>query len=360
MQEFKRTLNFPFGNDIPNYIDLYLKQISLYKRFFKFYRRWLFIFLKGQRRLEVFKIQAEHKNILWINISAPSIGDSLMDLSSRILIEDRKIDLLTDNKNAHIYREDLFFNNIITNKSKIIECEYDLIIIDSFSSRSIRVKAKVAPKTKFVGMFGYFNGPEVNRTLFSFYQMNNLLGKVHTEDEIKILAKKSINISKRDQEIVGNLIPKKYLSIVMGGEWSYKTYRGWEKVIRKIITDESKVIIVFVGSKNAIDISRNILKNIPEENIINLVNKLSFNQSVEVIRRSQLLFCCDGGLMHAANAVQSKNISLIARLSKDILFTNNEDSYVLHDKQDVNNIKSEQILSKYYQILKLYDNHPQV
>ena len=48
----------------------------------------------------------------------------------------------------------------------------------------IKIKSKVAPKIFFVGIYGYFNGPEVNRILFSFHQMNNLLGYAYSENEI--------------------------------------------------------------------------------------------------------------------------------------------------------------------------------
>ena len=81
------------------------------------------------------------------------------------------------------------------NSAYVDKNKYDLVIIDSYSSRSMRVKAEVAPSLNYVGMYGFFNGPEVNRTLFSFHQMNNLLGNIKEEDEILNLAKNHISIS---------------------------------------------------------------------------------------------------------------------------------------------------------------------
>lgn len=350
MLDFKRTYTLPFKNPIPNYIDIYLNKVSKYKRYTKFIKRVLYIYLKGQKDFEVFKILPEHKDILWINISAPSLGDSLMDLSSRIMLKDKNLDLYTDEKNSHIYENDFFFNNIYTVEKSFEKSQYDLIILDSYSTRSVKVKAKVAPKTQYVGMFGHFNGPEVNRTLFSFFQMNHLLGEVESEIEIDRIAKNVITISKEDQEMIKYIIPNKYLVFVLGGEWNYKTYQNWDEVISKIIDSKNDLRIVLVGSKNANEISEKILKKFPNTNFTNFVAKLSFNQTVEVIRKSQLVFCCDGGLMHATNAVNAKNISLLARLTPPMLLTKNSDLHYLFDENDVNNICSKDVLKKYHQI----------
>jgi ADP-heptose:LPS heptosyltransferase len=351
MHNFKRTYCTPFKKFVPNDIELHLKKKSLYKRYMKYLKRYLFIYLKGQKDLEVFSILPNDKNILWINISAPSLGDSLMDLSSRILFQNKKVDLFTDKKNEHIYQKDIFLNKIYTRIEDVAKNQYDLIIIDSFSTRSIRIKSKVAFNTKFVGMFGYFNGPEVNRTLFSFYQMNNLLGDFLSGDKLAVSSKISITISKGDKKIIDNIVPDSYISFALGGEWSYRTYNKWGEVVTKIISKNVGQNIVFLGSKNAIEISQTILKKFPNNNIYNFVDKLSFNQTAEVIRRSKLIFCCDGGLMHAANAVNAKSITLFARKVPNMLLTNNEDSTNLFDEIDVNNILSKEILLKYYEVI---------
>ena len=72
MHNFKRTYCTPFKKFVPNDIELHLKKKSLYKRYMKYLKRYLFIYLKGQKDLEVFSILPNDKNILWINISAPS------------------------------------------------------------------------------------------------------------------------------------------------------------------------------------------------------------------------------------------------------------------------------------------------
>ena len=112
-------------------------------------------------------------------------------------------------------------------------------------------------------MFGYYNGPEVNRVLFSFHQMNHLLGYVKNEDDINSSSKVSLFISNEDREIVQSIgLPAEYITIALGGEWKYRTYNQWNEVTEKLVANNKDINIVFIGSRNAKDISKKLLKKI--------------------------------------------------------------------------------------------------
>ena len=98
MLGFEKTYTLPFKFDIPNYAKEFLGKFIFFKPWIKFIKRYLYIHLRAQNSLEIYNILPEHKKILWINISAPSLGDSLMDLSSRTMLVGRKVDLFTDKK----------------------------------------------------------------------------------------------------------------------------------------------------------------------------------------------------------------------------------------------------------------------
>ena len=346
MLSFRKTYTLPFKFEIPNYTEEFLRQRRLVKVWIKFIKRYIFIILKKQKSLEIFNISAEHQNILWINISAPSLGDSLMDLSSRVLLKDRKVALFTNNKNSELYQDDAIFSAVFTNKKEVDK--YDLVIIDSYSTRSIKVKDQVAPLTPYVGMFGYYNGPEVNRVLFSFHQMNNLLDYRKDEIEVNKIAKTSISISTKDQKFVDQAkLPNQYIAIALGGEWSYRTYNNWDKVIGGLIRKDNNLNIVLIGSENAKDYAKIILDKFSHANVFSCVAKFTFNQTAQIIKQARILFCCDGGLMHSANAVNTTIIPLFARLSEGMQLTDCNNSFSLFDKTDVNNILFEDILQKY-------------
>jgi ADP-heptose:LPS heptosyltransferase len=347
MLDLKKTHKLPFKYDIPNYLDKFLGRRRELKASIKYLKRYLFITLIRQKKLESYSILPSHKIILWINISAPSLGDSLMDLSSRVMIKDKEIDLFTDKYNEMIYKSDVVFSSVFSETNQINSKKYDLVIIDSFSTRSIRIKAKVAKSTPFVAMFGYYNGPEVNRVLFSFHRMNSLLAYKNNESEISKIAKPSMFISKEDYEIIeGYNLPKEFISVVIGGEWSFRTFNEWDKVIEKLISLNNDLNIVLIGSDNAIKDAQLIIDKLPSEKIINYVSKFSFNQTAEIINRAQYTICCDGGLMHAANAVDQTIIVLLAKLNSDMQLTEANRSFFLFDESNVNNISVESIVKK--------------
>jgi len=304
----------------------------------------------NQVKLEKFIIEKKHKRILWINISAPSLGDSLMDLSSRVLLQDKSIDLFTSKKNAHLFYDDKVFNGVYSDISQRIDKEYDLIILDSYSTRSMKIKRKIAKNTYFVGMFGFFNGPEVNRVLFSFFQMNNLL-PINEKKDMELIqseVKNSIAFNQKDIDIIDSLsLPRKFISIVIGGEWDYRKYRKWAEVISLLIAYKPDIKIVLLGSENALKDSKKILAKFPTGNIYDFINRLSFKQSAIIISKSDRMLCCDGGLMHAGNASGVISVSLFAKLTPKMQLTDAIKSFPLFDKEDVNNIHPKEIYDKF-------------
>jgi ADP-heptose:LPS heptosyltransferase len=360
MLNYKKTYLLPFKFEIPNYSLAFIKKNSFIKVYLKFIKRYLYIFIKRQNKLEINHILASHKSILWINLSAPSIGDSLMDLSNRVLIKDRNIDLFTDKKNAHLFFNDKIFASVYTHINDFESKKYDLVLLDSYSTRTIKIKAKVAPLTPYTGMFGYYNGPEVNRVLFGFHRMNQLLGYKKSENEINLSSKAFLSISEEDSQIVRNFkLPQKYISIAIGGEWDYRTYNKWDEVINLLIDGDQNLKIVLVGSNNALRVSEELLEKISSKNLFNCVDQFSFMQTAEIINNSKVLICCDGGLMHAANSLNTPILALFARLTPAMQLTESISSFSLYDEDDVNNIEVKNILHSYSNLSNLDGNHPQ-
>ena len=347
IKSFKRTTEYRFENKVPENMEIFLKQVGLLRRFLKFTIRYCFYFFQGHKNLEVNKIEEEQKRILWINISAPSLGDALMDLSSRVILKNKELDLLTDKRNAELFQYDKHFRNVYTTESVDIKNHYDLVILDSFSTRSLKIKYQYARNVLFVGMYGFFNGCDVNRTLYSFYQMNYLLGLPYNENQINKIAKPHLDLNMENFETLNeNLLPKKFLSIALGGDWLFRTYNNWEFVIEKIFSVNSETKILILGSKNALSLAQKIQDKFGE-NVVSYVNKLSFLETSKIIGKSELLLCCDGGLMHAAHSLNIPTISLFAKVKPELRLTNKIKNISIYDSSDVNNIKPSEIFEKY-------------
>ena len=116
---------------------------------------------------------------------------------------------------------------------------------------------------------------------------------------------------------------------------------------------------MLIGSKNGMVEANSLMQKFTDEKLFSLVNALSFNQTTEVIRRSQVLICCDGGLMHAGKAVGAKIISLLARLDSKMLDTMSDNTNSLFDKKDVNNINVDEIYLKFKSNFNSFDKNLQ-
>jgi hypothetical protein len=111
------------------------------------------------------------------------------------------------------------FSRIFTQKADVAQHKYDLVILDSFSTRSINIKTQILPLNPVVGMFGYYNRSEVNRVLFSFNRMNQLLGYVNSETEVNKVARPSMAIEINNLPFVEELnLLSSYIAIALGGE----------------------------------------------------------------------------------------------------------------------------------------------
>ena len=108
------------------------------------------------------------------------------------------------------------------------------------------------------------------------------------------------------------------------------------------------------------DIAKKLVDQFSKSNTLDCVGRFSFNQTAQIIKQAQILLCCDGGLMHAANAVNTPIVPLFARLTPQMQLTDSICAFPLFDKSDVNNISPDNVLEKYRESVSFVDNHSQV
>lgn len=309
---FKSTCAWPKKYAIPHGCDAYLSENSFLKRVLKFARRYMLMLYYQQESLLQETIEKKHHKILWLNISTPSLGDSLMDVSSRVLLKDHEVTLFCAEKNRHLYEDDIIFKSVYTDYDAIENSDYDLLIIDSFSSRTLKMKHHYFPDIPFVTLYG-FNGPDLNRILFSFHRMNALLDSPKTYEEIDNIAQLSLSLSPDDEMFATNLhLPCKYITIAVGGEWAFRTYQHWDEVVDQLYLLYPDLEIVLVGSDNGKVMAEKIVEK--HHAVKNYVGKLTFKQSAALIAKSSLFICADGGLMHAAGAFLVPTVGLFAAI----------------------------------------------
>ena len=345
MLGFGRTYTTPFKEKIPASVDDFFRRVSIFKRFNRFFGRFVYaeITLRNSQKIE--QITHKHQKILWIQWVDSYLGDSLMDLSGRLLLKGRRIDLLTQKNIAKIYQNDEIFTKIFSNPNACSN-DYDLIIIGSYRQREIKVMPKYLLSIPHVSLYGYYNVDDFNRLYFSFYRFNQLLSNSYDSHYLSHVARPTLPITLKDKNLVNAFhFPDNFITIVVGGANKERIFQKWHEVIDQLIHQKISKYIVLVGLQNAKQEAKSMAGKYPN-NIINMVGKCSFNQTAEVIKKSIMLICADGGLLHSANAVGTPVIGLFYYIDPLVRLININPSYGLVDKNNINNIETHDIVSK--------------
>ena len=319
--------------------------------------KWIFKYLK--RRLfsllvfrvlglvpELNKITGEHRSILWINWAAPSLGDSLMDLSARVLLNRRELVLLTHPKNKLLFENDHYFSSVFSDHRELTlkygRSYFDLVICDSYSPRVLTKKIAAAPFVPFVGLYGYLNGFEVHRTYFAFARMMELLALNKIDDPIR----PTISLGRRSI----NQTPEVDVCVAVGGEWSFRTYNQWCDIVNWL--SENGYSVSLVGSENGIFDASKILEKQPS--VRSTVGRLSLKEVGAEIAKARVFIGADGGLWHIACAIPRPTVALFAdcqifdedgnrvtRETKDMICE------ALYDDVQVSNIQANQVVEAF-------------
>lgn len=333
----------PISRKTPLILNVKDFQNDIFKTLRRLIRRYINLFIKGQCKLEQQHILPEQKKILWIFLTMPQIGDSLMDLSARILLSDKKVDLFSQPVVCNLMKYDQYFNELISNQEDLRNRHYDLIIIDAFISKSLRIKNKYFKKIPFVSMARFFGGPEFNRTLFSFSRMHDLLNISNTIEDIEKKAKLTITLPQNLTKTIKH--NNKIITIAVGGKHPFRTYTKWDKLAIKLIEKYPDFKFIVVGTQHSTDISK---KNFQVRKVDNYVGKLSIFETAHIIKQSNLLICADSGLLHIANAVNTPVLALFAgAIVPEIRMTGFKNSKALYHSESVNRIAPEKILSAF-------------
>jgi heptosyltransferase-2 len=352
MLRFYRTYQTPFREKIPVSLVDFLHQVPFYKRAKRFFGRYLFAEIALRKSTYVETITSKHQKILWIQWVDGYLGDSLMDLSSRILLKDKQIDLLTRENVAKIYQNDTIFQQIFSDPEAIDVKKYDLMIVDSYRQRGLSMVRRYFPNLPHSTLYGYYNVNDFNRLYYSFFRFNQLLSSPYSETEIQAMSKPLLPITQQDEAVIESLdLPDKFIAIALGGANEERTYHHWLEVVDGIFQAKMTDNIVLLGLQNAEKNAMEIIQKYPNLTH-NLVGRCSFNQSAQIIKKSIMLVCCDGGLLHAANAVLTPIVALFYYIDPLVRLIEINPSIGLVGKDNINHIQPHKVVEK-IQILKM-------
>lgn len=321
------------------------------KQNFKLLRRWLVFKTSGQASLLHEHLPAPPARILWLNFLNNRIGDSIMDLSGRALLGAFEVDLLTDKSQAELFATDRYFKNVFSNPALVDPSRYDFALVDYINTESLRLKRKWFPALPFASLYGFFSGPEVNRTLFSCYRIHHLLRYPHTEVELQRFLTPQIFIED-ERSPLPTKDGRKRVALALGGLNPYRTYGKWAEMIlhlRKIWPlGKPFPQFILVGSENGRQSVESIKTALAGCEVISLVGTLSLRATARVISDTNFYVGADGGLMHCAIALKLPGVALFGNhISPDFRLPPGAKLDALEAADDVNSIAATTLAEKF-------------
>lgn len=318
---------------------------SVPKLLFENIKRRVYFIYAGHFLYYSNKITIEDNRLLWI-IYSKNIGDCLMRLSAIKLLNKNgyQVDLLAIPVITELFLPGQSFVNVFrlgVDEEYIKDILYDKVIVDGIQTRPLRVKNNVQPRTSFVTEYDFFHYArnDYNIVLFSWYRMQSLLQlKVENSPVLGLqvdLAEASKNLQHID-------LPKNYIAFVMGGRETSRIYSHWAEVIRGVHFLFPEQVFVLLGSENGLSFAKLIESEFP---VINLVAKLSLQETMSVIQTATLITCADGGLLHIANALNIPSVGLFATVRPEHRYTYNDNYVALYDEHLVSNIEAGSVIN---------------
>jgi ADP-heptose:LPS heptosyltransferase len=272
----------------------------------RYLKRRAYMLLIGQASLMRRSITPDAREILWINVTAPSLGDALMDTSGRALLNGRSVSLLTHQKNAGLFEHEPDLEQVWSITPEDLKAasrvQFDLVILDSFSPKSLALKAKVAKSTPFVGLYGFLNAFEVHRIYYSFRRLEKLLGLQPT-------AQPRLSLRRAGAGVPRSINQPPHVALGIGGEWNFRTYQHWSAVLRELT--RLNLHLVLLGSANGIKDAETLVSQFGSS-IENQVGKTSLSDLRKTLSSFDLFVGADGGLWHLASACGIPSVALHA------------------------------------------------
>lgn len=305
----------PFAAILPSNARTFVAVEPARKIFWRRIRRGLWLRLNGQAALEQRRIRPSDRRILWIHQGMPQIGDSLMDLACRVLLRGcaERIDLLTDAHLVPLYENDDVFTHAWQFAREAAGHDYDLVIVLSASAQSLREKLRFFRALPYVNLHGFYTGPEFNRTLFGFLRLDQLLDAGIGAANLAAMARPHMVVSQAVRHSVDALsLPPRFVAIALGGVRDWRTYDAWSAVLDALDRVGNDVPVVLLGSANASAMRDALFAHPHRRVVVDAVDRHSLPEVFEILRRSSVVACADGGLMHLAQAADAPTVALFA------------------------------------------------
>ena len=304
-----RTVTQPLKTAVQGNEHHYAKSEGLAKLGWRQIRKTVYLKLHHQSQLQRQTADPAWTRGLWIYQRTTQIGDSLMDLAPRGLLNSHgiKIDLMTPKHLIELFEGDPYFTNMYANPQKEHSAAYDFVIVQSIHHRSLFKKIKYFPTLPWICIQGDYDAPDFCRNRFATQRICDLFNWSLPTQEFDHHARQKLAPPH-------SLSPSSFqdtypLVIVLGGVDPSRIYFQWSNLLLSLSEKGfSKCLLLGTGNQ-ASEIAKDILnKSDTCMHIQNLVNQTTIQQCKTILNQTELLITADSGLMHLGVASGCKRI----------------------------------------------------
>ena len=271
--------------------------------------RELVLFANGQSRRRVERVPEGVRRMLWV-YTWTTVGDAIMDLAPRILVPRHvSIDLLIAPALAPLFATDRRLRKLHSHPSTLAD-DIDFVLLDSFRTTSLRLKAKRYPALAFASMRGHNAGERFDRVAFADRRIRQLFG----------LAAGDVVQPRLDLGETGGAVldeARFRIAVPLGARVARKRYAHWGEALAKIVAGwpqgMAPPLFELLGQGES---ARKDLKALAADFVaahaLSRIDSGDLRKSALDIAACDAFLGVDGGLMHVAVAVGTPGLALFA------------------------------------------------
>lgn len=335
----------------------YIAEAGHRKLGWRAWRRRLVFMASGQAKVKLDSLKNAGKRGLWLYFGEGQVGDALMDLAPRSLLNAQgfRMDLLTDPHLARLFQDDPWFARVTDDASVVAAVPYDFVMVLSHKRRSLQPKSKHFGKLPWVSILEDFTGPNFDRASYATQRLSDLLALELNPDEFFDHARQKlkprlacVGFEQETSQIRGAV------ALSIGGVDPLRTYTAWPQVMAELIR-HGKNEFLLVGSDNGIADAQRIEQEFGNlARVHNYVGKCSIAQSHDLLAAAQVAVCTDGGLMHLAATTRTPLLGLFSAAIRPEwrLHTRAGVTFVCSNTRDVNDVSAQEIVEKTLMLCK--------
>lgn len=329
----------------------YIAEAGYRKVGWRAWRRRLVFMASGQAKININSLENVGKRGLWLYAGEGQVGDALMDLAPRSLLQAQgfQIDLLTDPHLARLFQDDPWFASVTDDASVLAAVPYDFVIVLSHKRRSLQPKNQHFKNLPWVSILENFTGPNFDRSGYATQRLSDLLGLALSPAEFPEHARQKLKprLAAADFEQETSRVGKA-VALSIGGVDPLRTYSAWPQVMAALMRHGLNEFLL-VGSDNGLADAQRIEQEFgASARIHNYVGKCSLAQSHDLLAAARVAICTDGGLMHLAATTATPVLGLfsVAIAPEWRLHPRPGIACVSSDSADVNDVSVQEIVEK--------------